>query len=239
MIEFFSDERYNNLHELTEKINNKLKDCNLNFEDFKNYSIKKFNFLLKKFGYQNWWPTFYKEKEKKMIEIIIGAILTQNTSWKQVEKSLFNLRSNNLISFSLIEEINKNRDKIVELIRSSGFARRKVETIKETLLWFKNNKEKIKTMKIRDLRKELLKIKGIGKETADSIILYALEKPIFVVDNYTKRTLKRDLGIEIKNYDLLRILFELSFYNKKAKDKIKLFKEFHALIVEENKQFKQ
>ena len=229
---FFSDEVYemNYIGSLIKKIESRTK---ISFEQIKNYVLSKYNLLLNKFGYQNWWPTLTKNKE---IEVIIGAILTQNTSWKQVEKSLDNLMKHNLISLKLISEIEKNEEFVINLIRPSGFAKRKVETIKETLIWYKNNKNKIKNRKIRELREELLKIKGIGKETADSIILYAFEKPIFVIDTYTKRTLKRDLGLELKNYDLLRIIFELSFLNETNKTFI--FKEYHALIVEENKRLK-
>ncbi len=229
---FFSDEAYDKTYidNLIKKIELKTK---VSFEQIKNYVLSKYDLLLNKLGYQNWWPVLTKNKE---VEVILGAILTQNTSWKQVEKSLNNLIKHELISLKLIDEIEKNKEFVINLIRPSGFAKRKVETIREVLIWYKTNREKIKSKKVRELREELLKIKGIGKETADSIILYAFEKPIFVIDTYTKRTLKRDLGLELKNYDLLRVIFELSFLNETNKTFI--FKEYHALIVEENKMLK-
>ena len=191
-----------------------------------------YNELLEKFGKQNWWPIIYNREEPE-IEIIFGAILTQNTSWKQVEKSLKNLAENNLINKNYLKVFEKKREFLEELIRPSGFPKRKAETIYNTLKWYFKNKEEIKNKKIKELRSELLKIKGIGKETADSIILYAFNKPVFVVDTYTKRLLKERFSIESKNYDKIRILFEGSFFDEK--DKVEIFKEFHALIVEYGK----
>jgi len=218
---------------LDEEINNYLE-----FKKTNNYNFKKikslFFDLLDELGEQNWWPTFYSEGFNKKIEILIGTILTQNTSWKQVEKSLDNLAKQDLINFELIEEIKKDKEKITELIRPSGFAKRKVETLKNVLIWFKDNFNKEKS--IKRLREELLSIKGIGKETADSIILYVFDKPIFVIDKYTKKFYYKNFGKEISNYDLLRVIFESSFLDEK--NKVWVFKEYHALIVEYGKKNK-
>jgi endonuclease-3 related protein len=204
------------------------KSINFNFNKIKDLFFK----LLKILGNQNWWPTYYTKGFNKKIEILIGAVLTQNTSWKQVEKSLKNLAEKNLLNFNLITEIDKNEEKIKELIRPSGFINRKVKTLKEVLKWFKENYNKEKS--IKQIRKELLDIKGVGKETADSIILYVFEKPIFIIDNYTKKFFYEHFNKEIKNYDLLRIIFESSFLDEK--NKVKIFKEYHALIVEYGKR---
>jgi len=209
--------------------------------DFKrkvNYNFNKirnlFFDLLERFGRQGWWPTYYTNGINEKIEILIGTVLTQNTSWKQVEKSLSNLAKYNLVNLNLLEKIKKEKELVLELIRPSGFAKRKIETLKDVLIWFKNNVNREKN--IRELRKELLSIKGVGKETADSIILYVFNKPIFVIDKYTKDFFFKKFGEKIKNYDLLRLIFESAFLDEDNKTWV--FKEYHALIVEYGKREK-
>lgn len=179
--------------------------------------------LLNEYGYQKWWPL--KDGKEPFLEISLGAILTQNTSWKNVEKALENLIKENLISFEKLENIPE--ELLHQIIKPAGFYKRKSKTIKE----FVKKTKKIDRKKIdRDF---LLSIKGIGKETADSILLYALEKPVFVVDAYTKRIFSR-VGILEKNadYDEVQIVFE-----KNLPKDVNLFKEYHALIVEHGKRF--
>ena len=186
--------------------------------------------LLKKHGYQGWWPIKGKyfpkdysspKNEKERFGIAIGAILTQNTNWKNVEKSIENLHKNNLISPKAI--ISLPQEELSSLIRSSGYYNQKARKLKEFSNFF---------LKLNSIpkRNELLSIWGIGKETADSILLYSYKKPIFVIDTYTKRLLKKYLDIAIEDYDELQSLF----HNNLSQD-YKLFNEFHALIVAEGK----
>ncbi len=180
-----------------------------------------YNLLFNKYGPQNWWPADSK------YEVMLGAILTQSTNWKNVEKSIKNLKEKELLSPAKILEIED--EKLMELIRPSGFVRRKSKTIK---LLTKKILELDKTKDLYNLRKSLLEIKGIGKETADSIILYAYEMPIFVIDEYTRRFVRRFFNIEYKEYDEYR-----EFFESKLPKNVSLYKEYHALIVEWAKNF--
>jgi endonuclease-3 related protein len=185
--------------------------------------------LCRAYGKQNWWPTtpegdlhpsYHGKKinEKQRFEIIVGAILTQNTSWKNVEKAIFNLNKANALSIPKIKKISKSR--LAGLIRPSGYFNQKAERLKIVADFFSKNKS--------PSREELLAVKGIGPETADSILLYAFNKPFFVVDLYTKRIFSR---IGICNggcgYDELQELF-----HKALPKNAKLFSEYHALVVE-------
>ncbi len=173
-----------------------------------------YNSLLKEFGKQeNWWPIY---SDNPRFEIIIGAILTQNTSWKNVEKALANLRKEDLINESKIIKIKPGELKT--LIRPSGFYNQKAERLKLIAEFLSKNKN--------FTREELLNIKGIGKETADTILLYAFNKPHFVIDAYTKRIMQR-LGYKFENYDDLQRLIV-----KEIPKDYKVYKEFHALLVE-------
>lgn len=197
--------------------------------------------LYNAFGPQGWWPLTISghktrhhsgepKNDRHMLEIIIGAILTQNTSWKNVEKALYNLSKNNLIGLEKLKKIKK--DKLAELIRPSGYYNQKAERLKimaDFLL--KNPMEKLKKLPTEELRKKLLDVKGIGPETADSIILYAFQKPAFVIDAYTKRIFER-LGFKEKTYEQLQKLFTDSL----EKDH-KVFNEYHALLVELGKNY--
>lgn len=171
------------------------------------------------YGAQNWWPG------DSDFEIMIGAILTQNTSWENVEKAIMNLKP--YLDPHIIDQMSENI--LSELIKPSGFFNVKTQRIKNFLTWYREKNfsiDALKPMSIIELREELLNINGIGRETADSIILYAVEKPIFVIDAYTKRLFSR-LGFNIpKSYDSIQSLFhetlDLNTY---------LFNEYHALIV--------
>ncbi len=205
--------------------------------------IKKiYSKLLGSFGYQGWWPvtpSCIKSKpvygvrtrtEKQIFEIIIGAILTQNTNWKNVEKAIFNLNKERLIDIKKIKEINIK--KLTSLIKPSRYYNQKAKRLKIMADFLsKNPIKKLKKENIGKLREKLLKIKGIGPETADSILLYAFNKPIFVVDAYTKRIFNR-LGYKQKDYSDLQELF----MNNLEKDH-KLFNEYHALLVELGKNY--
>ena len=178
-----------------------------------------YNKLLKQYGKQNWWPIYGNNNQK--LEICIGAILTQNTSWKNVEKVIKILNERNLINKEKLTKIPTT--KLASLIKSSGYYNQKARKIKEFIKFLNSNKQVT--------RENLLKIWGIGKETADSILLYAYNKPYFVIDNYTKKIFsklnycKKDIS-----YDELQELI----INNLPKD-VNLYKEFHALLVEYGK----
>jgi len=180
--------------------------------------------LLKKHGKQNWWPSVTRKK----FEICIGAILTQNTNWRNVEKAIANLIDVDAIDPVAI--LNMPTNKLEGLIRPSGFFRQKAKRLKEFsefVLSYGSFEKFAKNV----TREELLDVNGIGKETADSILLYACGKPYFVVDAYTRR-LFSNLGL-IKGdeeYDDIRQLFE-----SKLPKNVELYKEFHALIVKHGK----
>ena len=187
-----------------------------------NLLLNVFNTLLKHFGKQNWWPAESK------YEMIAGAILTQNTNWKNVEKALVNLKP------SLNPKIIANMDNetLEDLIKPAGFFKSKANYLKNIFSFIEENGlDKLNNMDLFTLRNQLLSIKGVGKETADSILLYVFEKPIFIVDTYTKRLFKK-LGLPPFNaYDDYR-----SYIEKKLPKDIYIYNEFHALIVMYNKQ---
>lgn len=198
--------------------------------------------LLAQHGPQGWWPTrthryhpsnkTRKLTEEEQLEICVGAILTQNTSWKNVEKALANLFVANAMSLRKLAII--RRGKLERLIRSSGFFRQKAERVQLFAQHVLNNHDTFSTMfkkKLEPLREELLSLKGIGPETADSMLLYAGRKPIFVVDAYTKRLCSR-LGMcdEKISYDELQRRF-----HKELPQDHKVYNELHALIVRQGK----
>jgi endonuclease-3 related protein len=182
-----------------------------------------YNALLQQFGPQRWWPA------ETPYEVVVGAILTQRTNWKNVEKAIKNLKNENKLSEDAI--LKMETSELEKLIRPSGFYKQKAERLKlATKKWVEL---KSKDLSIDELRDELLSVKGIGKETADSIILYAFHKPIFVIDSYTKRFCKKYFNFESKNYEDYRAFFE-----KNLPHDVELFKEYHALIVECGKKSK-
>lgn len=191
-----------------------------------NSIIDLYKILFSIFGPQGWWPADSK------FEVIIGAILTQNTSWKNVEKSIKNLKSLGLLDFDKIIKMDKNE--LALAIKSSGFYNQKSDRIKTLLERIKEKYKSLENFLQEDPEKArnfLLSIKGIGKETADSIILYAMDKPYFVVDAYTKRFFKR-FGIDMDDYETIRKNVENSLDHDLQK-----LKEFHALIVELSKNY--
>jgi endonuclease-3 related protein len=192
------------------------------------YNIYKI--LLNHYGKQNWWPA------ETRYEVVVGAVLTQNTSWKNVERAINNLKMENLLEEEKI--LNIDEDKLKQLIKPAGFYNLKAKRLKNVTKFivdnYGNTEEMAKTDKdTLTLRTELLSINGVGKETADSILLYALDRESFVVDAYTKRMFVR-LGIidEKAKYDDIKVLFERHL----PKD-LEVYKEYHALIVEHCKRF--
>jgi endonuclease-3 related protein len=182
-----------------------------------------FNTLLNSFGKRNWWPG---ETE---LEIIVGAVLTQNTSWKNVEKAINNLKRHNALDIHTLYKM--DRETLASIIKPSGFYNIKSSRLKNLLNVIYNdyssNILNLNKLDMWDAREKLLKINGIGKETADSIILYALNKPVFVIDVYTKRFLKNHRLYDGGNdYNTLQ-----RFFMKNLPNDTYLFNEFHALIV--------
>jgi len=197
--------------------------------------------LLAEYGAQGWWPVTKKEKpeysggpktEKQQLEVIFGAILTQNTSWKNAEKAIIELNRRRLIDIDRMLEI--HADKLALAIKSSGYFNQKAKKLKNVAALLKKHPLKeLERLEIKKLRLLLLSVEGIGPETADSIILYALRKPVFVVDTYTKRIFSRVGLIDKKrDYDDVQ-----RFFHSKLKKDEKLFNEYHALIVEHAKRY--
>lgn len=182
-----------------------------------------FNLLLERFGKRFWWPG------DSALEIIFGCILTQNVSWKNVEEAINNLKRNNLIDTHKILSIPV--DDLGLLLKSTRYYIQKALNLKNFCTRlnedFAGSLDSLFALDTTKLREYLLSLKGIGKETADSIILYAGNKPIFVVDAYTKRIFSR-LGYFDKNssYDEVQ-----NFFTKNLVQDLYIFNEFHALIV--------
>lgn len=174
--------------------------------------------LKKEYGKMGWWPTI---SSNKRFEISIGAILTQNTSWRNVEKAIFNLEKFNFLNKEAIKQIDEKE--LGEIIKSSGYYKQKSKKLKKFVEFLDSGKE--------INRENLLEIWGVGKETADSILLYAYNKDVFVVDAYTKRIMER-LGFKFNDYDELQKIF----IENLPKD-YKLYNEFHALLVRLGKEY--
>ena len=183
--------------------------------------IKVYTRLLCELGPKNWWPA------DTPFEVIIGAVLTQQTKWENVEKAIRNLKIRGLIEAGPLSKVDIGE--LEELIRCTGFFRQKAKRLKNISAFFYEN-PKIFEKPAGELRNVLLSLPGVGEETADSIVLYAADKPKFVIDAYTKR-MCRCMGIE-GNYEKLQGVFEGSLPLD-----ISIYKEFHALIVEYGKQF--
>jgi endonuclease-3 related protein len=188
-----------------------------------------FDVLHRAHGDQNWWPA------RCRFEVIIGAILTQNTSWTNVERAIVALRREKLLSPRALEEVSEG--KLAELIRSSGYYRQKARKLKAFVGFLRTNYQgsldRMFRVQTNVLREQLLAVYGIGPETADSILLYAGAHPVFVVDAYTRRMLQRHgLANEWDTYEEIRGLFERSLPADPE-----LFNEYHALIVHTGKHF--
>lgn len=177
--------------------------------------------LLDELGHKNWWPA------DTPFEVIVGAVLTQQTKWENVEKAIRNLKEKGLIEAAPLSRV--DMQELERLIRCTGFFRQKAKRLKNVSAFFHENPE-IFEKPAGELREVLLSLNGVGEETADSIVLYAANKPKFVIDAYTKRMCKC-MGIN-GNYGELQLIFERSLPID-----VPLYKEFHALIVEYGKQF--
>lgn len=184
--------------------------------------------LLAHFGPQYWWPG------DTTFEICLGAILTQNTAWTNVEKAIINVKQAGLLDFKKC--LFADDATIASLIRPAGYFNVKTKRLRSFLVAVHENHRDLDALfelSEQNLREFLLSIKGIGPETADSMVLYAFGKPSFVIDAYTKRILTRhDLILDEATYDDMK-----EFFERHLEADEKVFNEFHALIVATAKDF--
>jgi endonuclease III related protein len=185
--------------------------------------------LLDHFGPQKWWPG------ETPLEVMVGAVLTQNTNWTNVEKAIQNLNAKGLLSLKALNAISIQA--LAEEIRSAGYFNIKAKRLKNLVRFiFERYNGSLKGLfneAIGSLREGLLSVNGVGPETADSILLYALERPVFVVDTYTHRILLRHgMADEQMTYHELQEVFV-----DHLPEDLGLFNEFHALIVRAGKKY--
>ena len=213
-----------------------------------------YRLLLEKYGEQGWWPFInykgsndtkhgnqegyhkgdysFPRTKSEIFEVYLGSILTQNTSFTSVVKSLHNLNDIDALSYDAIKRL--PLETLKEAIKPSGYYNQKSIYILEVIDFFEKLKDRTPS------REELLKVKGIGEETADSILLYAYNEPQFKVDAYTKRVyLELGLIDEKTKYKDLKALMEISLKDitQDTKELRIMYQEYHALIVEHSKQF--
>jgi endonuclease-3 related protein len=185
--------------------------------------------MFDRFGAQHWWPG------ESRFEIVLGAILTQNTNWTNVEKAIANVK----VADALCPEklYRMDTETLALLIKPAGYFNLKAGRLKNFLQWLFENYDgqidALENLSIWDIREQLLSVKGIGPETADSIALYAYDKPVFVVDTYTCRIMVRHGLIEPEaGYEQVREFMEASLPGE-----IELFNEYHALLVQVGKGY--
>lgn len=179
--------------------------------------------LYETYGPRHWWPA------ESRFEVMVGAILVQNTAWINVKKAIHNLSDADVLSPERLRDI--EQDALAQLIYSSGYYNTKARKLKVLVDWlgerFDDDIDAMMNEDMLVLRQELLGVHGIGEETADDILLYALDMPIFVIDTYTRRLLFRlGLAPETGPYSLYQEIFE-----KHLPADVPLFNEYHALIV--------
>lgn len=190
---------------------------------------KIYDLLYARFGSQDWWPG------DTPFEVIVGAVLTQNTNWGNVEKAIANLKKAKALTPEKLHSMKPAE--LAELIRPAGYYNIKASRLKNLIGWlfinYAGKLAKLIDIPAVRLRDELLGVSGVGPETADSILLYALNRPVFVVDAYTRRILSRHRLIENDaEYEQIRMFFESNL----PRD-VQLFNEYHALLVRTGKEF--
>ena len=190
--------------------------------------VEIYDLLLARYGHRHWWPA------ENPFEVCVGAILTQNTNWRNVEKAIANLKRDGLLSPEALHAV--PIEVLADAIRPSGFFNVKSVRLKAFVAYLFDHHggslERMFTGEWRKLREDLLDVSGIGRETCDSILLYAGEKPTFVVDGYTIRLLAALELIEPQSdYETVRSLF---MANLPADPR--LYNEYHALIVQHGKE---
>jgi endonuclease-3 related protein len=194
--------------------------------EFSAHSV--FEKLFARWGAQHWWPS------QTCMETVVGAILTQNTNWQNVERAIQNLRAADCLRYESLAEI--PQEKLAELIRPAGYFNVKAARLKSFLQFLgeqhDGSLERLFALELPELRGQLLSVKGIGPETADCILLYAANKPVFVVDAYTRRFMERHGWCDPKiSYDDLAARF-----TDQLKPDVQQFNEYHALIVRLGKE---
>lgn len=194
-----------------------------------NKLLEIYNILLDHFGPQEWWPG------DTPLEIMVGAVLTQNTSWTNVSKAIDNLKNENLLSFEKLHDM--PLELLAEKIKPAGYFNLKAARLKNLLNFigdeYSGSLGDMFSEDALSLRKKILAVKGIGPETADSILLYAGNKPVFVVDTYTHRIFCRhNIIAEEEGYYEIQEYFTLFL-----PEDVALFNEYHALIVRLGKEF--
>ncbi len=187
-----------------------------------------YRLMFDRFGPQRWWPG------DSRIEIMVGAVLTQNTNWSNVEKAINNLKAAGILDLEGLEQT--PAPMLAELIRPSGYYNIKAGRLKNLIHYIVRQHGDLDTffsLDTTDLREELISVKGIGPETCDSILLYAADRPVFVIDAYTHRMLSRHQLIwEEDGYYEMQELFTGNLNADR-----RLFNEYHALIVRLGKDF--
>lgn len=191
--------------------------------DYRQLLPKIYELLFTRFGHQHWWPGQTTD------EIIIGAVLTQSVSWKNVVKAIAALKAADLLSLPAIAVADP--EVVAPLIRPTLYYKQKALKLQAVADWFGKNCHfeypRLYEHNLVELRQALLRVRGVGPETADSILLYALARPVFVVDAYTRRLWQRlGLGPESIGYEELRAVFEGALPQK-----VDLFNDYHAQIV--------
>ncbi len=186
--------------------------------------FKYYQKLAKHYGAQQWWPA------ETPFEVMVGAVLTQNTSWHGVEKAINNLKSENALNPDAIA--NMSEGELGVLIRPSGYYRQKSQRLQRLVTWLRQtgDLDGLQAIDTLDVRTSLLAINGVGPETADDILLYALQRPVFVIDAYTRRIFSRLGQVDAKaSYAELQQIFVQALAKKS--DLVELYKNYHALIV--------
>ncbi|MFM2322234.1 MAG: hypothetical protein RLZZ225_387 [Pseudomonadota bacterium] len=182
--------------------------------------------LLARYGRQAWWPA------ESPFEVMIGALLAQNTRWSNVEKALANLKQQHALTPEAL--LNLATSHLEDHLKPSGYFRIKAQRVQLYCRWYLSvgAYEGLDRFATSTLRELLLKVHGIGPETADDILLYAFHRPVFVIDSYTRRLLQRLQLIQGEEcYDKLRAWVEMNLPKR-----VDLYQQYHALIVMQAKQ---
>ncbi len=182
--------------------------------------------LFEAYGPQGWWPA------ETAFEMMVGAVLTQNTAWTNVEKAIYNLKQSNKLTLNTIAGL--KQEELSQLIRPSGYFNIKALRLKHLCQWLNQQGgiDELKSYSTEDLRSALLGVNGIGPETTDDILLYAFSRPVFVIDTYTRRLLKKQKLIKgNEDYETLRACIETALDPEPL-----LYNEYHALIVRHAKE---
>ena len=186
--------------------------------------------LYRNYGPQHWWPA------NTPFEVMVGAILTQNTAWSNVEKAIANLRKNDCLTAGHITATPP--EQLAQWLKPSGYFNIKARRLQNYCRWYLDagGWSTLSEKTTPELRNALLSVNGVGPETADDILLYAFDRPVFVIDAYTRRLFSRlELIQKNEDYESLRALFENTLNS--VRNPVQLFNEYHALIVHHAKHY--